>query len=458
MSVMSGTAAGRGAPSRRRRPAYHSGRDLSAGIASVLVSVTIGVALHISLPAAVTLVALVVAVTAVAREGWMGIPLLLVVALPWTVVFGAVEPKLAETFTAGATVVALLVVAAPRLECSGASRRLRWGMVLFYVPVLIGLARTPGSAQFIEAAKYFVFPFTVLAVTATTNRPGLVRLGRAALISGSIAVTVNLLLGMAGLNHSYYQTGDIDGLGGEHDLALLTGAVTAAGLGRAARARWAPVAAIGATATIATGVRSALPGLLLGVLVRMFKAGARLRSLVAVALAAGTVLVTGVSNVLVERFAHSAQAGEFSSFASFGSGRGSIYATAIHAWWVSSPLNWLIGTGLRSIETFELHALGRSFVGHSDVVQVGVETGLMALAGLILIWWALIARAESRWPLLVLLPFSVFNGILEYGAPLVVALLFTMQPADTETEEGSDERSLPELRPKSRTGSSSRPA
>jgi O-Antigen ligase len=408
----------------------------AAVAASAVISLVIAGALHFSPVAALALVALIAASGLLVRLGVLGIASMLAAALPWLVVFGAVAPKLAETFTAGATVALVLLVAAPRHDGSTASNRLRLGMVLFYTSVIIALARHPGSAQFIEAAKYIVFPFMVLAVTEGTNRPALARLSRIALMSGAVAVSVNLVLGAAGLNHSYYHTGDIEGLAGAHDLALLTGAVTAVSLGRAVRARWAPLAAIGAIATIATGVRSALPGLVLGVLVRMFKAGARLRSLVVVALAAGAVLLSGVTNVLVARFAHSAQVGEFSSFSSFGSGRGSIYTTAIHAWWVSSPLHWLIGTGLRSIESIELQATGTSLVGHSDVIQVGVELGLMALVGLILMWWTLIARAESKWPLLVLVPFSLFNGILEYGAPLVVALLFTISPDGVEMREG----------------------
>ena len=56
------------------------------------------------------------------------------------------------------------------------------------------------------------------------------------------------------------------------------------------------------------------------------------------------------------------------------------------------------------------------------------------MLGLILIWWTLIARARSKLPLLVLLPFSLFNGALEYGAPLVVTLLLTVSPADRSEE------------------------
>jgi O-Antigen ligase len=397
--------------------------------ASALVSLLVAGALHVSPPAALGMVGLLAAGAFVARRGVMGVALLLAGALPWLVVFSAAEPKLTETFTAGTMVVVLLIVAAPRPDGTRASARLRLGMILFYVPVLIGLAREPRGAQFIEAAKYIVFPFTVLAVTEGTNRPALKRLSKVAFVSAAFAVAFNLLLGAAGFGHSYYGTGDIDGLSGEHDLALLTAALTAAGLGMGTSLRSVSVSALGAVATIATGVRSALPGLVLVVLAKMVGARARVRSVVAVAVVAGAVVVSGTGNVVVQRFNHDQALGQYSSFAAFGSGRGEIYTTAIHGWWVSSPLDWAFGTGLRSVEVIEQQANGNSVVAQSDAVQVGVETGLIALLGLVLIWSTLIVKAESKLPLFVLLPFALFNGSLEYGAPLVVTLLFTVSPA-----------------------------
>ena len=144
-----------------------------------------------------------------------------------------------------------------------------------------------------------------------------------------------------------------------------------------------------------------------------------------------------MANVLVERYAHAQQSGQFSSFAALGSGRGELYTTAIHGWWVSSPWEWVAGTGLRSIEVMERQATGAAAVAQSDLIQVGVESGLIGLLGLILIWWTLIARARSKLPLLVLLPFSLFNGALEYGAPLVVTLLLTVNPGERTEELGS---------------------
>jgi hypothetical protein len=400
-----------------------------AAAGSVLASLLIAAALQVSLAAALAAIALLAAGAFVARLGSMGVALLLAGVLPWLVVFSAVEPKLTETFAAGAMVVMLLLVAAPQQDGSRASARLRLGMLLFYLPVLTGLARDPGGAQLIEAAKYIVFPFMVLVVTQATDVPALRRLSKVAFTSGIIAVAFNFLVGVTGQGHSYYAAGDIQGFAGEHDVALLAGAVTAASLGMPTRLKWAGVSAVGAIATIATGVRSTLPGLLLALLVKMMRAGARLRSLVAVVVVVGAVLVSGVGNVLVNRYHHGQALGQYSSFSALGSGRGGIYTNAVHGWWVSSPLDWAFGTGLRSVETLEQRATGNSSTAQSDVIQVGVEDGLIGLIGLILIWWTLIARARSKLPLLVLLPFAVFNGSLEYGAPIVVTLLLTVAPA-----------------------------
>jgi O-Antigen ligase len=423
----------------------HAGTIAAAG--SIVASLLIAAALQVSLAAALVAIGMLAAGAFVARLGSMGVALLLAGVLPWLVVFSAVEPTLLETFTAGTTVMVLLLVAAPRHGRSRASSRLRLGMLLFYLPVLLGLARDPGGAQLIEAAKYVVFPFAVLVVTEGTNLPALRRLSTVAFISGIIAVTFNLLVGLAGKGHSYYAAGDIQGFAGEHDVALLAGAVTAASLGMPTRLKWASVSAVGTIATVATGVRSTLPGLLLALLAKMVRAGARGRSLVAVVLVASAVLVSGVGNVLVNRYHQDQALGEYSSFAALGSGRGGIYTTAIHGWWVSSPVDWAFGTGLRSVEAIEQRATGNNSTAQSDVIQVGVESGLIGLLGLILIWWTLIARARSKLPLLVLLPFAVFNGALEYGAPIVVTLLLTVGPADRgeppSAEPGSPAASLP---------------
>jgi hypothetical protein len=93
--------------------------------------------------------------------------------------------------------------------------------------------------------------------------------------------------------------------------------------------------------------------------------------------------------------------------------------------------------------------LGQAFVGHSDVVEVGVQIGLVGLVGLLLIWWSFIAGASSKLPLLVLAPFALFNGALEYVAPMVVAVLLTASPTvarDGTTEADESPRPSSDLR------------
>lgn len=437
---------GRVLPRLGQRPVWDRAQVVPLA-ASTLAGLLIAAALQVSLVAALGLVGLIAAGAFVARHGAMGVALLLAGALPWLVVFSVVEPKLIETFAAGTTVVVLLVVAAPKRGASRASARLRLGLVLFYIPVIIGLARVPQGAQFIEAAKYIVFPFTVLAVTEGTNHLALKRLSKAAFTSGVIAITFNLLAGLSGFNHSYYLAGDIQGLGGQHDVALLAGSITAASLAMGTSLKWASVSAVAMIATLATGVRSTLPGLLPALAAKMFRAGSRTRGFVAMVLVAGAVLGSGVGNVLVQRFHREQTLGQFSSFDALGSGRGGIYTSAIHAWWVSSPLQWASGTGLRTVESIEQRSIGSNVVGQSDVIQVGVELGLVGLTGLILIWWTLIARARSKLPLLVLLSFALFNGSLEYGAPVVVTLLLTVSPADSPRPPAGELDPRPECRP-----------
>jgi hypothetical protein len=82
---------------------------------------------------------------------------------------------------------------------------------------------------------------------------------------------------------------------------------------------------------------------------------------------------------------------------------------------------------------FERKRLGETFVGHSDVIEAMVEMGLIGLAGLILIWRVLIERAESKLPLLVLGSFALFNGVLEYSAPVIIGLLLTLRPPQKDT-------------------------
>jgi hypothetical protein len=335
-------------------------------------------------------------------------------------------PPLTETFAAGALAALVILVVVPQRDGSNGSFLLRVGIICFYGPVLISLAREGYSDQFIQAAKYAVFPAIVLAVTEATHHQNLMSLAKVVLVSGTFAVGTNFALGLVGFGaFGQYGAGEIVGLAGEHDLALLAGCVTASCLAATGSMKWSPAIALSAIATVATGVRSTLPGLALVAVARMVAAGARIRTIVLVALAVIAVFASGAAAVVEERFRAGEASGEFQSFSALGSGRGEIYSAAIDSWRASSAIDWFFGMGLRSIPELQEEKLGYAFVGHSDLIEVGVQLGLIALIGLILIWAVLIVRARSKAPLLVLASFALFNGALEYSAPLVVAILLT---------------------------------
>jgi len=428
---------------------------LDFGVAAIAASAAcaglLGAGLYLSPILAAASVGFVVLLAVLAIFDVFGIAVILTATLPWLIAVSDVLPRLTITFAAGATAVVVALVAMPRSDRSKASFLLRFGMVLFFVPIAISFGRQGLAVGFNQAAKYMVFPLMVMSITEATNRRDLFRLRAVALWSSVAAVTVNLFLGLTGVaNTHYYGSGEILGLGSEHVLALLAGSVTAASLASALSLTWAPVVAVGTIATVATGVRSALPGLALAGAARMLSARVRFRMMVLVALAVVGIFVSGASDVVEARYHRGTSTGEYQSFSSFGSGRGSVYSVAVESWWASSPVDWVIGTGFRSIQGFELQRTGVANVGHSDVIQVGVELGIMGLLGFILIWRVLIERADSRLPLFVLGSFALFNGMLEYSGPVVIGLIFTAgltrrftTGRDTETRGSRAGRALP---------------
>jgi O-Antigen ligase len=390
---------------------------------AILAAGAVGLSVSISPVLAAALAGATVLLAVVAIYDIFGLAVVLIGTLPWLIVLSDALPRLTLTVAAGATAIVVREVARPRSDGSKEALLLRVGTILFLVPLVASLGRGGGMS---EAAKYAVFPLIVMTVSEATNLRDLYRLRSVALWSGAAAVGVNLLLGLTGVaNTRYYGSGEILGLGSEHILALLAGSVTAAALASSLSLRWAPVVGVGAIATVATGVRSALPGLALAALVRMVSGRVRFRMIVLVALAVVAVFASGAAHVVEARFHRGETFGEFRSLNAAGSGRGSIYSIAIHAWAHSSPFNWAFGTGLGSILRFSQEKLGSGFVGHSDVVGVGVELGIVGLIGWLLIWRVLIARASSRLPLLVLGSFAIFNGILEYVGPVVIGLVLT---------------------------------
>jgi hypothetical protein len=411
---------------RRSRFGINVHRQATWAVAATIIALAVGASLSVTPVLALTLVGAAFLAGVVAWFDLLGLAVILTAALPWLVVTSEVLPRLTLTFAAGATAAVILLVAVPRSDGSHSSLLLRIGAVLFFSPIIISVAREGLHSDAIQAAKYVVFPMMVLVVAEGTNSDDLTRLRTVAVWSSVMAISVNLFLGLTGIaNVTYYGSGEILGYADSHTLALLAGCLTAALLATDNPLAWSPAIAVGAIATVATGVRSTLPGLIVATFLRMLAAGVRLRMMIIIGLAIAAVFLSGAANVVESRFHRGEQLGEFQSFAHFGSGRGSIYDSAIHTWWHSSPIEWVIGTGLRSILKIEQQQLGGAFGGHSDIIDVGVQIGIAGLIGLLIMWWILFARAKSKLPLLVLACFALVNGILEVGGPLVIGMLLT---------------------------------
>jgi hypothetical protein len=393
---------------------------------ALVIGAVLGAGLIVSPIVPITVVAVALLAAVVAFFDIFGLAVVLIGVLPWLIVMSDVLPRLTVTLAAGAAAVVVLGVAMPRSQPSSTSLFLRLGAALFFIPIILSLVRDGLGVGFTQAAKYVVFPLMVFAIAEATNHRDLFRLRTLALWSSVAAISINLLLGFSGVaNIHYYGAGEILGLGSEHALALLAGCVTGALLASATSFMWAPAIAVCAVATVATGVRSPLPGLAAAALARMVTGRVRLRMIVLVGLAVFGIFASGAAGVVEQRFQQGENRGEYQSLSSLGSGRGEIYSAALAGYRDSGPMYWITGTGLRSILRFEQERLGETFVGHSDVVEVGVQLGVMGLLGLLLIWRVLIQRAQSKLLLFVLGSFALFNGVLEYSGPVVIAILLT---------------------------------
>jgi hypothetical protein len=405
-------------------PGFHHRGGAAKVAAAALLAVAVGAILSVS-PLMASLVVLTAVVAAVAAcFDVLGLVILLTGTLPWLVTMSDLLPRLTVTFASGATAGAILLIAAPRSTRGDASFVLRVGTVLFFAPIVLSLGREGAAAGAVQAAKYVLFPAMAFVVAEATNERELGYLRTVAFWSSVGAVTVNLIFGLTGFaNSSYYGSGEILGYGSEHELALLAGCVTAAALASGISLAWSPVISVGAIATVATGVRSTLPGLVVAAFARMLSARVRLRVMVLVGLAVAGIFVSGAAHVVETRFHHGESGGEFRSFSNFGSGRGSIYQAALHTWWNASPFSWIVGTGLRTILGIEQQVLGEQFGGHSDIIDVLVQIGIAGLVGLLLIWFVVFSKAKSKLPLVILVSYALFSGILEGSGPLVIGML-----------------------------------
>jgi hypothetical protein len=201
----------------------------------------------------------------------------------------------------------------------------------------------------------------------------------------------------------------------------MTMVIAAAGLCTSTSLRKGLLFALGAVPSAFTGVRSALFGLLAALLTFIGKSDAKLRAALVLLVIAAVAFATGALDVLTHRIA--TQGSEFSSLSTAGSGRGEIWTAALRGWEHAGPWAWALGTGLRSIPAFELKELGVELIGHSDVVEVLVQFGVVGFAGFLGIWLGLLRSPSNSIILVPILAFGAVNGSLEYVSSLTIGLV-----------------------------------
>jgi hypothetical protein len=351
----------------------------------------------------------------------------LVAVMPWMVIFNDLLPALVKTFTSAAATIALCLYVMPSRS---RSPWLPLGISVFIAMTLYGLSANPGSLEAIQASKYMVFPFLAFAVTSTNARERLSRLRKPVLVSTGLAALTQLgiiILGLGSIG-TYYHVGERLGFDGRDplELGLLAVIIACAGLATAQRTYVrAFFLAVGLVAAYETGNRATLLASLLVVAIFLFSSRFEVSRLFVVLAVAGVLVGGGVLSSYEHRFANEVQSGEFSTFATAGSGRGKVYTVALRHWLTTGPSGLVIGTGLGSIPQFEKQAIGIPLFGHSDILETAIELGIIGFLGWITIWFVLLADASlSRILLVPIAVFSAITGALTATAPLVVGFFF----------------------------------
>jgi hypothetical protein len=353
-------------------------------------------------------------------------------ALPWLVILEGLLPKAVGTITAAIAAGSLLFLLAPlRYE----SLLVPVAAVAFAVVVLAHAVYVTDGEQAIQAAKYLVFPAIILGVTNERAREVLPSLKTPVLASCLAAMVFHLAVIAAGAGSisTYYEAGERLGFAAEgpHALALMAMIIAAAGLTVKRTGLQIAFFALGAVPVALTGVRSALLGLAVILFIYVVQSPNRRQGLFVLGSVAAVAVVAGGVDVIMTRLSEHPE--EFSSFATAGSGRGEIWTIAFDAWGAAGPTAWLFGTGLRSIIEFELVAIGSGIVGHSDIVEVLVQLGVLGFVAWLALWLGLLRSHLRALVLLPILVFAIVNGSLEYVAPLTAGIFLAgvcVEPRD----------------------------
>jgi len=388
--------------------------------------------------AGVALVAAVGAGAVAVRLTRLGTVELLLAALPWLIVFDGLTPSLLRTFVVTAAALAMLTLAMP----------LRYRDAVGPIAACVFAAVVLGNAifatdpdQLIQASKYLIFPAVALAVLSERGQEQLPNARNVVLASCALAMVVHLGIVAAGLGQTgtKYDIGEQLGFGRGivHEMALTFVVVAAAGLVSSDRLLYqVSFFALGAVPALLTGVRSALLSLIVVVVMFVIRSRLSRRSLAVVALILAVAFASGGAKIVQERFAEQAQREQ--TLSEVGSNRGAIWTVAVTPWWNGGPPEWLFGMGLGSIEDLELRELGEPYVGHSDLIQIGVTLGVVGLAVWALLWLVLLRSRLESIILVPLIVFALVNGSMIYVTPLTLGLAFAAAcrpPPSTPDEE-----------------------
>lgn len=385
----------------------------------------LGYAVSRESPIALVMVGVFLAAVIFALAGLARFTAMVLATLPWLVMLDTLIPKLTLTFVSASGALLLLLLTRPRYRPSS----LAWiGTSLFAVILSIGVIESEAGEQFIEAAKYTVLPAMVLVASSPAGRERLLDMRRVLLWSGVGAMAaqgaiVLLHLGKAGTK---YGAGEQLGFATQnpHELALVGVIVAVACFVSINDIRWRLVgAAIALAPALATGVRSALVGILVSLIVLAIRARLRPGVLLGIAALCVAIIFSGVGTIIAKRYRQDQSKGEFAHVATLGSDRGALWTVALHQWSASGPKEAVFGGGLRSIKQIEEQGLLLSdATAQSDPITILVELGILGVIGWLLMWLALVSSGVNWVLLLPLASYAVTNGSLEYVGATVFGI------------------------------------
>ena len=389
------------------------------------MSAALGYAISRESLMAVVLVGVFLATVVFTLAGLARFTAMVLATLPWLVMLNTLIPKMTLTFVSTAGALLLLSLTRPRYTPSS----LAWiGTSLFSLILLIGVIESEAGEQFIEAAKYLVLPVMVLVVTSRSGREHLINMRWVLLWSGvgAMAAQGAIVLLHLGKSSTKYGAGEQLGFATQnpHELALVGVIVAVACLVGIRDIRWRLIGAVIAVApALATGVRSALVGISISLVVLAIRARFRPSVLLGIAALCAAIIFSGVGTIIATRYQQDQVKGEFSHVATLGSDRGALWTVALHQWSASGPTGLVFGSGLRSIKQIEAQGLFLpNATAQSDPITILVELGILGLIGWLLIWLALVSSGVNWLLLLPLASYAVTNGSLEYVGATVFGI------------------------------------